>query len=112
MIISLTHNPIMTFFCAILIHLLYDFHWQGPFVAEFKGKKLFILFIHALTWAMCVSLVLWFAGIFAWWKFIFLLITHMGIDFWKARLPKDDSWFWALYVDQGAHLITILITVF
>jgi hypothetical protein len=38
-----------------LAHLLYDFHWQGPFIAEMKGKSWFLLLVHAVTWALLLG---------------------------------------------------------
>ena len=43
----------MILFSALLLaHLLYDFHWQGDFVANMKGERWFILVVHALTWTL------------------------------------------------------------
>jgi hypothetical protein len=96
------------FFGVLLAHLLYDFHWQGPFISEFKGKSKFILFVHALTWTMFVSAVLWWFGALAPWKFALLLVSHLLVDGWKCRLPKTPEWFWAIYVDQGIHLLSLM----
>ena len=41
----------------VLAHLMYDFHWQGPFIAEMKGKNWFLLGVHALTWALTMWVV-------------------------------------------------------
>jgi hypothetical protein len=34
------------------------------------------------------------------------------IDNWKSKLPKTPEYFNAIYIDQGLHLITIIITSF
>ena len=44
------------FLALLLAHLLYDFHWQGPFIAKNKGKHDFLLAVHCMTWA----LLLWY----------------------------------------------------
>jgi len=97
------------FLLVLLAHLLYDFHWQGPFIAEFKGKYDFILFVHALTWTLILCVPLYALGTFAWWKLGFLFITHFFIDRWKARKPKTPENWNLIYVDQGLHLLTMII---
>jgi predicted membrane protein len=95
----------------LLAHLLYDFHWQGDFIASMKGKNRFILGVHALTWAMLLTAVLWHFGQATWMRFAFLFVTHFFTDRWKSRLPKTPEWFWAIYVDQAIHLISIMTVV-
>ncbi len=97
------------FYFMVLAHLLYDFHWQGDFIAQNKGRYFFILFIHALTWAMLLCAVLMYFDMFAEWKYVFLLTTHMAADSWKSKLPKTPDYFWGIYVDQGIHFATIVI---
>ena len=96
----------------ILAHLLYDFHWQGEFISQNKGKRLFLLFIHALTW----SLLVWCAfsinlkvGLF---EFAFLFVTHFLSDYWKSHQPKTDENFYQIYIDQTIHFASILIVYF
>lgn len=97
-------------FCALLLaHLLYDFHWQGPFVADMKGKSPFILCVHALTWALFLGVALYLFGALAWWHVPFLFITHALTDNWKARKPKTPEYWHLIYVDQGIHLATIVV---
>jgi len=96
----------------ILAHLLYDFHWQGSFIAENKGKYVFILAVHALTWACLLSAVLMFYGRLLPWHLVFLAMTHFVCDGWKCQMPKDDKHFWALYVDQAIHFATIAVVAF
>lgn len=103
---------ISVFLLTLLAHLLYDFHWQGDFVAQGKGKYKFILGVHALTWSLLIAAILYFFGVFAVWKLIFLFVTHYIIDGWKSHLPKNDGYFWALYVDQGLHFLTLVIVVY
>lgn len=101
----------MLLFWTILAHLLYDFHWQGDFIATYKGKKPFILCVHCLTWTMLICLPLLYYGAFVWWKAVFLFLTHALSDNWKSKLPRNDEFFWSIYVDQLIHFITILIVV-
>ena len=102
----------MILFGALLLaHLLYDFHWQGPFIAAEKGKHLFLLAVHALTWALLLGAVLWGFGALAWWHMPFLFTTHAATDYWKSHKPATPETFGLIYVDQTIHLATILIVV-
>jgi hypothetical protein len=96
------------FSLLVLAHLLYDFHWQGPFIAEMKGKSWFILGVHALTWALLLCAVLWARGSLVPWHLPFLFITHFGTDAWKSRQPKTPETWNLIYVDQGIHLLTLV----
>jgi len=102
-----------TFGLLVLIHLLYDFHWQGPFIAEFKARSWFLLGAHALTWALCIMAGLALIGApLPLWKLAFLFVTHFGIDAWKARYTKLSALGAALWIDQSAHLVTLLAISF
>lgn len=96
----------------LLAHLLYDFHWQGPFIAENKGKRWFLLAVHALTWALLLGAVEWGFGkphLLA--RVLFLFIAHYIADRWKAKQPRDDAHWNLIYVDQATHLATIILLV-
>ena len=100
------------FLIVLLIHLLYDFHWQGDFIATNKGKRIFILVVHCLTW----GLFIWLAGYFLadWhvWKLAFLFVTHFASDYWKSHQPQTERNFYFIYIDQTVHLASIIVTVF
>lgn len=91
----------------VTAHLLYDFHIQGTFVGLYKGKSKFVLFLHALTWALVLGCVLWFFHALLWWHIPFLLVTHFIVDFWKSWLAKDPG-IPELIIDQTLHMVTIL----
>lgn len=94
----------------VLAHLLYDFHWQGPFIAEMKGKNGFLLAVHAWTWAglMCAALIYSGARFLPWYPY-FLGITHLFIDSWKCHQTRFDPLGKALYIDQALHLVTLVV---
>jgi hypothetical protein len=96
-------------FATVVAHYIGDFPLQGDFLAKTKGKSDYSLFIHALIWAGCVSAVLAYFGVFAWWKVAFLLSGHFMIDRWKAR-KKDKSQAFTvdLWIDQFFHFIQLL----
>ncbi len=98
----------ITFAALLLAHLLYDFHWQGPFIAEMKGKSWFLLSVHALTWALLLAAVLWAFGALAAWHIPFLFVTHFVIDGWKARHTNLPVLGTGLWVDQALHILTML----
>ena len=99
------------FGAMLLLHLLYDFHWQGPFIAEYKGKYDFILAVHALTWAMLLCVPWYFAGALTWGVFAWLFVTHALIDRWKARKPRTPETWPLIYVDQALHLVTMIFVL-
>lgn len=101
-------------YLMLLAHLLYDFHWQGSFIAENKGKRPFLLLVHVTTWTMLVSLPLIYLGKLhppsVLYTFIGLLfLSHLASDNWKSQLPKTDEYFWAIYVDQAVHFGSIFV---
>lgn len=100
-------------------HLLYDFHWQGEFVGGHKKHSVAILFVHALTWALVLSVALIMYGVFTLFALSFLFMTHFLIDLFKAQFGKgrfldSDSLFgvhWSVVVDQLAHMVSIAFVV-
>lgn len=98
--------------CLILmvVNYILDFPFQGFFLAEYKSKNWYVMFVHCMIWAGGLACVLMFLGLFAWWKFIMLFIGHVLIDTWKCKgyykqLNLTD---WqSLYVDQILHLLQI-----
>lgn len=95
----------------LFVHLVYDFHWQGEYIGTYKAKYFFILFVHALTWALFIGFSLKLFALYTLWKFLFLFITHLLIDLWKVTFNNERHYIRYLLIDQGLHLIT-LIAVF
>ena len=105
---------------VLTAHYVADWGLQIPFVSENKGKYWIVMFSHCMLWAgvVCVSLLA--MGIFAWWKFFFLLIGHYVIDSWKmkgikAYCSQDPSQtkhnLGLLYIDQFLHFVQCLVVV-
>ena len=93
-------------------NLILDYPLQGTFLAEYKAKNNYILFVHCAIWALGLSVVLMPLGLFAWWKVIMLLIGHIAIDYWKCRglYKKWNIKDWtSLYIDQFLHVIQVLL---
>lgn len=93
-------------------NLILDYPLQGTFLAEYKAKNNYILFVHCAIWAFGLSVVLMPLGLFAWWKVIMLFVGHIVIDYWKCRglykKWKIKDWT-SLYIDQFLHIIQVLL---
>lgn len=96
----------------LTLNYILDYPLQGEFLAKFKTEKNYILFVHSMIWSGGLSLTLMHLNIFAWWKFAILLIGHILIDAWKCRgyykKLKISDWN-SLYIDQGLHVLQILL---
>ena len=96
-------------------NLILDFPLQGDFLATYKSKNNYVLFVHSMIWAggLCIAMML--IGLFAWWKLPMLLIGHMLIDAWKCRgwYKKLNIKDWhSLYIDQALHAAQIALCIF
>lgn len=104
---------ITTLFIMLVLHFIGDFPLQGQYLAENKGKDDYLLFAHSMIWTGLLSAGLLFAGVYAPWKVIFLLMGHFAIDRIKAR-GFLNTWFsanQALLLDQFVHFMQILVTI-
>lgn len=105
----------LSFFVLLIAgHIFGDYLLQLNKLAPYKRESLLVLGLHALSWALVISLVLYWAGFFALWKLVFLFISHYIIDWLKIRLfpaalPKLHL---VNVVDQSLHLATIIMTLF
>jgi hypothetical protein len=98
------------FFALVVAHYIGDFPMQGDFLANFKGKNDYILFVHSIIWTGCICAVLGYFGLFAWWKVMALLLGHFIIDRWKARKEdKSTALTRDLWIDQFIHLIQVAL---
>jgi hypothetical protein len=121
------------FLILYVCNLILDYPLQGTFLAEFKAKNNYILFVHCAIWAFGLSMVLMPLGLFAWWKVAMLLVGHFVIDYWKCRglykkwpvkkhlvLDSDEygtiyevkpviSDWMSLYIDQALHVIQVIL---
>lgn len=95
-------------------NLILDYPLQGSFLAEFKSKNNYILFVHCAIWAFGLSVVLMPLGLFAWWKVVMLLVGHIAIDYWKCRglYKKWNIKDWtSLYIDQSLHVVQVMLCI-
>lgn len=107
----------MDFLILIFAHLLADYPLQGEFLSKMKGKNLLLLCTHAGIWTGTVLLAAHLIGYSVdLWDVFFLFIVHAVVDYMKARplffYKKLDPLGAALWIDQGIHVIQILIFMF
>lgn len=90
----------------LLGHYICDYPLQGDFLAQTKGKYWYSLFVHSIIYGLGMALALKLLGVFAIWKAVVLIISHIIIDYKKATANnKDLALTTYLYVDQGLHLM-------
>jgi hypothetical protein len=122
-----------TFLVLYFLNLVLDYPLQGTFLAEYKQKNNYVLFVHCAIWGLGIGLVLPYFGLFAWWKVIMLVFGHYAIDYWKCRRlykkwpvkkhlvrdsdeygtiyevkPVISDWM-SLYIDQALHIIQVTL---
>jgi hypothetical protein len=112
-------NMLTASIMVFLAHFLGDYPLQGEFLAQWKSKSRYILFVHSFIWAGLVYLALAAFGLDTYWKFLFLLFGHMVIDEWKCRTfssPEDIqktfgitiNGMQAFFIDQSLHALQLL----
>ncbi len=103
-------NFINCVFLLATLHCVADYPLQGDFLANFKGKNNFILFVHSIIWSGVLWSGLFFLGRESVLIFPFLLIGHFFIDKWKCnRVDKSKALTTDLYIDQFLHMVQIAI---
>lgn len=101
---------IWTILLLIGAHCIADYPLQGEFLANFKGKFDYLLLMHSIIWGTVIAITLKYLGLYADWKFIFLIAGHFIIDRWKARKEdKTDALTWDLWIDQLLHALQLAI---
>ena len=89
----------------LLAHYILDYPLQGDFLAQTKGKYLYSLLAHSMIYGLGVALVFKLLGIFAIWKAVVLIASHMMIDHKKATAKdKSKALTTYLYIDQAIHI--------
>lgn len=88
-----------------LAHYIADYPLQGDFLAQTKGKYFYSLLAHSVIYGLSIALCFKLLGVFAVWKAIVLVISHIIIDYKKANAKnKEKSLTTYLYIDQVLHL--------
>ena len=95
---------------VLLAHYIADYPLQGDFLAQTKGKYWYSLFVHSIIYGLTIALCFKLIGVFAIWKVIVLVGSHIIIDYKKATAKnKDKALTTYLYIDQILHLIINII---
>lgn len=66
-------------------NLILDYPLQCEFQKKYKCEYHTVMLVHCMIWGFGLSLVLYYLGLFAWWKVAFLVVGHFIVDTWKAR---------------------------
>jgi len=76
-----------------------------------KKEHLAFLALHAITYTLCITAALLYLGIFTYWKFAAVLVSHFVIDYVKSYLIKvkgDRQTLLVNVIDQLLHLAVLL----
>ena len=91
-------------------HYVLDYPLQGDFLAQTKGEYFYSLLAHSLIYGLGMSLVFKILGVFAIWKALFLVVSHLIIDYKKENAKnKKKALTSYLYIDQTLHMIINLV---
>lgn len=96
----------MTLIIFLFIHHLAD-TIQPTWLIENKKRHAFAVYEHAFVWAGMITLGLNLIDKASIEKFLFLLIGHFIIDYFKYKL-KSYNW---IYLDQLLHYLQIIIVI-
>ncbi|WIF95024.1 DUF3307 domain-containing protein [Caminicella sporogenes] len=94
----------------LLAHYIADYPLQGDFLAQTKGKYWYSLLAHSLIYGLTIALCYKLLGVFAVWKAVVLIASHMVIDYKKATAKnKEKALTTYLYIDQLLHIVINVI---
>jgi hypothetical protein len=94
----------------ILAHYLLDFPLQGEFLTQTKGNYFYSLLAHSMIYSLGMALCFELIGVFAIWKVLILIVSHLVIDEVKANAEdKKKALTTHLYIDQALHILIDLI---
>lgn len=107
---------VMTFLALVFAHLLGDYPLQGQFLAEQKGNNPILLVTHAVIWTGTIALAGHLLGFNVDLVDVTVLFTvHVIADGLKATgklgYAKMDALKGGLLVDQGIHIVQILVFI-
>lgn len=91
-------------FWLIFGHALGDYGLQTDWVAKNKKNDNYILLAHTIIYSGIISIILYYFGILAIWKVVFLVGGHFIMDYIKCH-SKKDIW----KVDQVIHFLQLLV---
>lgn len=105
-------NVVENILWILLAHYIADYPLQGDFLAQTKGKYWYSLLAHSIIHGLTIALALKLLGLFAIWKSIFLIVSHIIIDDKKATAKdKSKALTTYLYINQTLHIIINIVMV-
>ena len=105
-------NAFLSFLVLYFANLVLDYPLQGTFLAEWKSKSNYILFVHCAIWGIGMYIVCCLLGLGELWKLFMLVGGHIVMDWWKCRgkyKKYDISDMNSLYIDQAFHVVQVLL---
>lgn len=115
----------MKFLILLFAHLLADYPLQGPFLSEYKAKKILVMLVHCGIWTGCVATAAHFAGVPVHpYSIILLFFIHYLADMFKACGFYEDlapMFLWysevdplgvPLWIDQLIHVGQLLLLLY
>jgi len=99
----------MKLFWLVWAHMLGDMVFQNQFIADKKGKDLYIMMAHVLTYTGTIILATMLLDIYHWVQFPLIIGSHYVMDQWKSVQPRDEAHWHYIYWDQGFHYFILII---
>ena len=94
-----------SFLFLVFLHFVADFPMQGSYLATTKSELLYSLVAHSVIYAGVLSCGLYMLGIYAIWKSVILLVSHVVIDYWKSHAKNIERQHGIyLYIDQALRI--------
>lgn len=98
----------------IFAHAIGDLALQTEFIGDNKFFYPMVMAAHSIIWAGCISVALKYIGYYKPWKFIFLIIGHIIIDYFSCYFYycTDFNPQMINFLDQLAHLCQLLFVYY
>jgi len=100
---------IISFACVLFAHYIGDSLLQTKWMTENKPRLWHVMMVHSVIWAGCICVALFFWGLFALWKVLFLIAGHWISDKLKTSARKPSNAFKYNLIDQAWHVIQCTI---
>lgn len=76
-----------TFIILYFLNLVLDYPLQGTFLAEYKCKNNYILFVHCAIWALGIYIALYFLGLAT--EFLITMLLIIFTNLLCLKLSKE-----------------------
>lgn len=95
----------------LFAHCLGDYFLQTDYLAMNKGKDNYILLIHSVLYTFAIWFI--FGGMIPLVGYWFILLTHIAIDYLKARGITVNKYGdkKALILDQITHYVILIVVL-